>query len=438
MSLQAGTRSSSSLRSPTSLGGILAEPETLDRRILGRPRAALLFALTVFVATAVQVLSVPISALVSAQGQWSLPIPLPAMFTLLIVGCAAQCALLLICDRHPVMAVAGTTAIYLALALGLSVPSWLVPMRAVIAIALFLLATRAAPVRTLLTLAAVIVVSVVGFLLWALALGGDVGVAVGFVVAEAVGIVAITGGATVLGLWWGAQTRRLLLERHRADTARREHEKRVEEARGRERARIAQELHDVAGQHLAGLIALTDAAMSLAPEHPERALELVEDVRNEGRFAAASLAGALADFRAVGATPIEATRDLRRADELVTYWQKRGMPLQFASSGPMDELPAVVSTTAYRALQEALTNAAKHAPGAAVDVDLAHSPGMLELHVKNDPPRPGTEPLPGLNLGWGLTGMREHIDLLRGTMTSGDTADGGWGVRVRIPVAHID
>ncbi|MFL2000803.1 sensor histidine kinase [Microbacterium sp. A1-JK] len=438
MSLQAGTRSSSSLTSPTSIGGALIEPQTIERRILGSRRSALIFALTVFVATVIPVLSVPISALVATQGQWNFPVPMALTLGLLVAGCAAQSAMLLVSDRHPALAVAGATAIYLALAIGLGVPKWLVPMQAVIAIALFLLATRTTALRGLLSLVVVVVVLVVGMLLWVLSLGEPLGVAIGFIVAESIAIIAIAGGAAVLGVWWGAQTRRLLLERHRADTARREHEKRVEEARGRERARIAQELHDVAGQHLAGLIALADAAMSLAPEHPERALELVEDVRNEGRFAAASLAGALADFRAVGATPIEATRDLRRADELVSYWQKRGMPLTIQSSGPLEELPAVVSTTAYRALQEALTNAAKHAPGAAVQVDLAHSPGMLELHVRNEPPRPGTEPLPGLNLGWGLTGMREHIDLLRGTMTSGDTADGGWGVRVRIPVAHID
>lgn len=438
MSLQAGSRSSSSLTPSTSTGGILAEPQTIERRILGSRRSALIFALTVFVATVIPVLSVPISALVAMQGQWTLPVPMALTLGLLVAGCAAQSAMLLVSDRHPALAVAGTTAIYLALAIGLAVPKWLVPMQAVIAIALFLLATRTTAVRGLLSLAVVVVVLVVGMLLWVLSLGEPLGVAIGYIVAESIAIIAVTGGAAVLGVWWGAQTRRLLLERHRADTARREHEQRVEEARGRERARIAQELHDVAGQHLAGLIALADAAMSLAPEHPERALELVEDVRNEGRFAAASLAGALADFRAVGAAPIEATRDLRRADELVSYWQKRGMPLSVESSGPLEELPAVVSTTAYRALQEALTNAAKHAPGAAVQVDLAHSPGMLELQVRNEPPRPGTEPLPGLNLGWGLTGMREHIDLLRGTMTSGDTADGGWGVRVRIPVAHID
>src|SRR3546814_10215650 len=87
--------------------------------------------------------------------------------------------------------------------------------------------------------------------------------------------------------------------REEAERARREHDERVARARTVERARIARELHDVAGQHLAGLITLSDAALSLAADRPEEALRLVEDVRSEGRFAAASLAGAIADLGAV-------------------------------------------------------------------------------------------------------------------------------------------
>lgn len=436
--MQARTLPASSLTTPEPGDGTVAEREFPGTRLLSTPRTALILALVMFVATVVQVLAVPVLALAGGQGEWGLPLPLPLVFGVLILGCAAQAATLLLSNRLPVVAVIGATVVYLALATGLAVPSWVVPMQAVIAIALFLLATRTAAIRTLLTFVGIVVLSLLTLLLWALALGGDIGVAVGFVVSSGIGIGAVTGGATALGLWWGAQTRRLRLARHQADVARREHEARVEEARGRERARIAQELHDVAGQHLAGLIALADAAMALAPQQPERALQLVEDVRNEGRFAAVSLAGALADLRAVGATPVEMTRDLRRADELITYWQKRGMPLQCTSSGSMEELPAVVSTTAYRAIQEALTNAAKHAPGAAVTVEVDHFPDMLEVSVRNAPPSRDASPLPGLNLGWGLSGMSEHVDLLRGTMTSGETADGGWGVRVRIPVAHVD
>lgn len=226
--------------------------------------------------------------------------------------------------------------------------------------------------------------------------------------------------------------------RAEAETAKREHDKRVEEAEQRERARIAQELHDVAGQHLAGLITLADAALTIAPDRPDDALRLVEEVRSEGRFAAASLAGALTDLRAVGTEPRESTRDLRQADELLDYWQKRGMSIRLAARGPVEELPAVVSATAYRCTQEAITNAAKHAPGAQVDVEITAGHDRLGVLIANGSSPSKTPPLAGLGLRWGLNGIRERIDLLRGTLVFGATPEGGWMVRFVIPFAPAD
>ncbi|WP_246301137.1 sensor histidine kinase [Microbacterium immunditiarum] len=260
----------------------------------------------------------------------------------------------------------------------------------------------------------------------------------GFVTAEAVRIAAPAAAGTALGAWWGTQSRRVSLARIEAETAKRYHTQRVEEAQQRERARIAQELHDVAGQHLAGLITLADAALTIAPAQPEEALHLVEEVRNEGRFAAASLAGALADLRAAGTEPREMTRDLRQANELVEYWQTRGMHIRLATTGRVDELPAVVSATAYRCAQEAITNAAKHAPGAEVDIDIAARVDRLEVTIRNGPSPAGTGPIGGLDLGWGLSGIRERIDLLRGTLVFGPTPGGGWMMRFVIPVAQPD
>lgn len=405
-------------------------------RILGTRRAAGIVAVTVFVTTAIQVVAVPLAALVAGRAEWSLAVSVPMGFAILILGCAIQASAFLVSDRWPQITVASTTLIYIVLAVGLSVPSWLISMYLVVALALFLLAARKSPAISVLWLVGVVLVVVSSLFLWAIMIGTNLSVAIGFVSGEAVRFAAPAIAGTTLGVWWGAQIRRLNRARAQAETAKREHAQRVEEAEQRERTRIAQELHDVAGQHLAGLITLADAALAIAPSRPAEALALVEEVRNEGRFAAASLAGALADLRAVGTEPRETTRDLRQVNDLIEYWERRGLKIRLATSGEIEELPAVVSTTAYRCTQEAITNAAKHAPGAKVDVELTARPNRLEVAVANGPPPVGTPAVPGLGLGWGLSGIRERIDLLRGTLVFGTTPEGGWMVRFVIPVAQ--
>jgi signal transduction histidine kinase len=390
------------------------------------------------VTTTIQVLVQPIGILLDGQVDWTLVLPPPLMLSVLVLGCAVQASAFLLHDRWPEVVVLVAVAVYIGLAVRLSVPSWLIGMYLVIALALFLLATRKSLSVSVVWLVGVVVVTVGALFLWSLAYGFAFHSAVAFVSGEAVRIAAPAAAGTALGAWWRTQTRRVNLARMQAEAAKREHDKRVEEAEQRERARIAQELHDVAGQHLAGLITLADAALMIAPARPEDALGLVEEVRNEGRFAAASLAGALADLRAVGTEARETTRDLRQANDLFDYWQKRGMNIRLATSGLIEELPAVVSTTAYRCTQEAITNAAKHSPGAEVDVDITVRHNLLEAAIANGASPAASAPVSGLGLGWGLSGIRERIDLLRGTLVFGPTPEGGWVVRFVIPVAQPD
>lgn len=407
-------------------------------RILGTRRSTLILALTVFVTTTVQVLVQPLAALIQGGVEWTLIFPPPVLLSLLVLGCAVQAASFLLSDRVPEATVLIVTVVYIGLMVGLAVPTWLIGMYLVIALALFLLATRRPLAVTIAWLVGVVVVTAGAMILWIFTTGLAPTIAVGFVTAEAVRIAAPAIAGTALGAWWGVKTRRVALARTEAEAAKREHDKRVEEAEQRERARIAQELHDVAGQHLAGLITLADAALTIAPERPGDALRLVEEVRNEGRFAAASLAGALTDLRAVGTEPREMTRDLRQAAELFEYWRRRGMNIRLAASGRVDELPAVVSATAYRCTQEAITNAAKHAPGAEVDVEITVGPDRVGVLISNGSAPSGTQPVSGLGLGWGLSGIRERIDLLRGTFMFGATPEGGWMVRFGIPFATTD
>jgi len=403
------------------------------RSILRTARASVLFALTVFAATVVQVLATPVSALVEGDGEWPFDLSEPLVFSVLVLGCGVQAVALAVSDRLPRTAVAVITLVYLGLAIGLEVPSWLTGMYLVIALSLFLLATRRSAAVALVWLA-ITVAAVVGSLLWwmMLVLGASINVAAWWISAEAARFVAPAAAGATLGIWWTANVRRMRAAREEAEQARREHAARVAEAQSRERARIAQELHDVAGQHLAGLITLADAAMKIAPAQPEHALGLLEEVRDEGRFAAASLAGALSDLRATSPESVAAVRDLRHSQQLVDYWRGRSMHIDYSTSGDIANLPAVVSTSSYRCLQEALTNAAKHAAGAEVNAIITASETSLELVVRNAPPVHEAR-LPGLSLGWGLQGMTERVELLQGKLTAQPLTDGGWELRIYIP-----
>lgn len=400
-------------------------------------RASAILVAIVSVSTTVQVLATPITAMIAGPVDWPFDVSISVLCVILALACVAQASAVLLSERWPRTAVFATVAVYLVLLGAFDIPNWLIGMYLVVALAQFLLARRVSAGSAVVCLLGVVVAGMGGLFTWAVFYSGDVSTALSFMANEFFRFSAPALGATALGIWWGAQVRQMTLAREQAELARQEHDARVNDARERERARIAQELHDVAGQHLAGLVTLADAAISLAPARPDEAIRLVGEVRNEGRFAAASLAGALSDLHAEAATPTETTRDLRRAGELVQFWSRRGMPVSFELSGGVSDLPAVVSTTAYRALQEALTNAAKHAPGAPVSVSVTAAEDELIVRIVNRAPNSDSTPVPGLDLGWGLRGMRERVELLRGTLFAGPTPTGGWEVRITIPIDPV-
>jgi len=411
-----------------------AVPGDPSGRVLGGARASLLFALTVFAATAVQVLSTPLSAFAEGIEEWPFALSRPAVLALLVLGCAVQAAVLAIADRFPQLAVVVVAGVHLSLALGLAAPTWLKGMYLVIALSLFLLATRRSAAVAVTWLAVTSLAILGGLLGLLISLGTSPSVAVLWLSAEAASLVAPSAAATTLGIWWARRMRRARAAREETDRVRAEHDARVAEAQRQERARIAQELHDVAGQHLAGLITLADAALAIAPRRPEHALQLVEEVRDEGRFAAASLAGALADLRATSPDSAASVPDLRGLDGLVDYWRDRGMRVRLRRAGELQDLPAVVSTTAYRCVQEALTNAARHAPGAPVDIEVAVADHTLRATVVNGPST-AQDPIPGLGLGWGLPGITERIELLQGALSTRALESGGWRLRFDIPLS---
>ena len=241
---------------------------------------------------------------------------------------------------------------------------------------------------------------------------------------------------------WNIGARRQLLEswRSQAETAHREQAARVAQARTAERARIAREMHDVMGHRLS-LVAMHAGALAHRPDLTEaERVQSAEIVRDGAHQALQELRDVLGVLR--GEDDPEATTGtaapqptLTDLPSLAAEVTTGGHPVDLtATPGLWDRsvtLSDRVGRHAYRVVQEALTNARKHAPGAAVEVDLSGDEAAgLSLEVRNVVPRPAPED-PGAP-GRGLTGMQERVTLVGGTFEAGG-GPGVFVVRVWLP-----
>lgn len=392
------------------------------------------FLAVVFLATVVQVCSDPVLAIASGTGEWAHSLSPEVVITLVAVICLAQAICVSQLASRPEPAVLGALACYLLVAVVLGVPTWATPMQLVVAIAMFALGSaRSIPVAAAWA-AAGVVGAFAALGAWAANLGAPPEAIAGFLLTEGVSLASLSFAGVILGILWAVLERRTERARRRAFDLQMQQAEAIEASRTAERGRIAQELHDVAGQHLAGLVSLCDASADLAPAHPQQALQLIDEVRAEGRYAAASLYGALGDLRAVEATAHTPTPDLRTLDQLVGFWRERGMDVTVETRGDLEAPPVVVSTTVYRAVQEALSNAAKHAPGAPVRIRVDIEPGRLEAVVANGAPRRPRADEGGLGLGWGLDNLRQRLTLVDGSLDVATDDAGGWRVGVEIPL----
>lgn len=241
---------------------------------------------------------------------------------------------------------------------------------------------------------------------------------------------ALLGLPLVAGLWVRARRQLLDAMREQSEQLRREQALRAEQARAQERARIAREMHDVVA-HRVSLMVLHAGALEVnAPD--ARTAEAAALIRDTGREALSNLREVLGVLR-----PREAARvpqpTLADLDRLLDQSRALGVMVDRHDEGEARPLDASAERTAYRVVQEALTNVHKHAGGAAADVIVRYLPGELEVVVRNGPSATGGGGLPGS--GWGLTGLRERVELLGGTLEDGPRAGNGFQVLARIPAA---
>ncbi|WP_055566053.1 sensor histidine kinase [Streptomyces atriruber] len=208
-------------------------------------------------------------------------------------------------------------------------------------------------------------------------------------------------------------------------------------ARG-ERARIARELHDVVAHHISMIAVQAETARLTTPGLPAAGAERFLAIGDTARTALTEMRRLLGVLRedagpAAAAPERRPQPGIEQLGELVDEARDAsGGALRLIVEGPMRPLDAGVELTAYRIVQEALTNARRHAPGAAIDVELRYGPGKLRLRVRDNGPSPHSST--DHDDGHGLLGMRERAAMVGGTLRAGPASGGGFLIEATFPV----
>ncbi|MFF2365181.1 sensor histidine kinase [Streptomyces sp. NPDC058122] len=204
-----------------------------------------------------------------------------------------------------------------------------------------------------------------------------------------------------------------------------------------ERARIAAELHDVVTHNVSVMVIQAGAARKVMDAAPERSKQALLAVEAGGRAAMAELRhvmGLLAGAEAGADTPadgLEPQPGLGQLDALAERVRAAGTPVGLTVSLPPGPLPPGVELTAYRVVQEALTNTIKHAAGAGAAVSIGFAGSWLEIEVTDTGAVRESPPVDGN--GRGLIGLRERLAVYGGRLTAGPTLTGGYRVTARVP-----
>ena len=255
--------------------------------------------------------------------------------------------------------------------------------------------------------------------------------------------------AMIFATAWGAgvlsRTKRANLEaaENRADRAEAELDRQVSQQAATERARIARELHDVVAHHVSLMAVQAEAATSLLPDKPVQAKKSVEIIGDTARLALTELRRLLGVLRGPSERLETApSASLSEIDGVLDQVRGAGLPVDFEVVGSPCPLAPGVDLTAYRIVQEALTNTIRHAHAARAAVTLSYEPGYVTVRVADSGPHPEgiTRNGAGLKLGsplagsgLGLAGIAERVASCGGNLTVGPTPAGGFAVTARLP-----
>jgi signal transduction histidine kinase len=247
--------------------------------------------------------------------------------------------------------------------------------------------------------------------------------------AAAIVFTAVTIAVDSLSSRWRTQ-RALAAQTERAEL------ERARRAVLEERTRIARELHDVVAHHMSLIAVRAETApyrLSDLPESARAEFGSLSEVAREALTEMRRLLGVLRHDQPAGLAPQPQLSDL---PALVDATRRAGVSVELTVPPALDRVPSGVAVCAYRIVQESLSNASQHAPGAAVTVSVGHDAGAVLLRVANGPGGPASSTRTERGPGHGLTGMRERVALLGGSLSAGPAPDGGYVVSAVLPLGE--
>jgi signal transduction histidine kinase len=215
-----------------------------------------------------------------------------------------------------------------------------------------------------------------------------------------------------------------------------EQEARAKQAVAEERTRIARELHDVVAHNVSVMVVQAGAERRSLGDHRPETREALEAIEQTGRQALTEMRRLLGMLRkdddelALAPQP-----SMEHLELLVSQVREAGMPVELEVEGEPEPLPAGVDLSAYRIVQEALTNALKHAGPARALVRVRYRRDELELEILDDGPGPAADATNGAG-GHGLIGMRERVSMFGGDLAAGERSSGGYSVHARLPLGR--
>ena len=226
------------------------------------------------------------------------------------------------------------------------------------------------------------------------------------------------------------------LARELSEKAEREQIAREEEAAratASERARVARELHDVLAHNLSVMVIQASAARRVVDQDPGAAIEAAELISRTGREALSELRYVFGPVRKEEGDTLGASPGLANINQLASRAHRAGLPVEVQVAGEPIQVSPGVDLTAYRVIQEALTNTLKHAHGARATVTVQYEPRELIVEVLDNGVGAADNGTPVDGGGHGLVGMRERVALYGGKLEASER-DGGFAVRARLPV----
>jgi len=217
----------------------------------------------------------------------------------------------------------------------------------------------------------------------------------------------------------------------RATVAERERDAAARVAVAEERARIARELHDVVAHAVSVMVLQVGAVRHKLPEELDDDREALNGVERAGRTALTEMRRLLAAMRTdEDEAELAPQPGLDGLDSLAEEVGRAGLPVRLHVEGERFQLPRAIDLSAYRIVQEGLTNALKHARASAADVTVRYRPDELRLEVRDD----GSGPAASDGLGHGLVGIRERVKIYGGEMSAGTANGGGFVLSTRLPI----